>query len=64
MAKLRRLQPDIICPKLDNGEQRCLSWYVKGKCYSNCGRNYDHVTLFGEKDDEMVAYAKHLFPDP
>ena len=63
-AKLKRLQPDIICPKAANGKERCLSWHFKGRYYHNYGRKNDHITLFGEDDDEMVAYDKHLFPDP
>jgi len=25
-------------PKDDNGQDRCLSWHVKGACYDNCPR--------------------------
>ena len=51
-AKFEAQQPPICCPVGPHG-QRCLSWHLKGYCYSKCSRKEDHVQLTDDDKDGM-----------
>ena len=36
------------------GRERCLTWHVKGFCYTNCKHKHDHVKLATAKETEEV----------
>jgi len=40
--KLKDLMGDTVLPNTDAGEPICLSFHVKGGCYSNCRRRSNH----------------------
>ena len=40
--------------------QRCLSWHVKGLCYDNCKKRYNHSPLSDAAKEEMHNYAKAM----
>ena len=51
-TKLEKQQPPIFCPVGPHG-QRCLSWHLKGYCYSACSQMEDHVQLPNDDKDGM-----------
>jgi uncharacterized membrane protein YgcG len=49
-------------PDTTGGNVRCLSWHLKGKCYSDCPRKADHVVLPTEDADMLVEWCQRAFP--
>jgi hypothetical protein len=49
-------------PLAENGNPRCLSWHLKGKCYSDCPRADDHVVLPSEEADKLVEWCEASYP--
>lgn len=49
-------------PATTNGKTRCLSWHLKGKCYSDCARKDDHVVLPIEDADTLVEWCTTAYP--
>ena len=45
-----------------SGSPRCLSWHLKGFCFSNCSRIADHKALSASEMDELHDVATKLFP--
>ena len=60
-AGLEQQQPPICCP-VSPHKQLCLSWHIKGYCYSGCNRMEDHVQLVRKHKDGMFWYAQAMFP--
>ena len=48
-------------PVTPDGEERCLSWHLKGTCYGNCERASDHVVLKGAEKEELHKWAAEGF---
>ena len=44
-------------PKDDKGQDRCLSWHIKGACYDNCPRRGDHIKLPSDEEDNVYAWC-------
>ena len=42
-------------PNTPQGGPRCISWHVKGSCFSNCNRRSDHIKL--KEDDKEILYT-------
>ena len=73
-AKLRRLRiPNRIARAMTQGKcipvhpkqrspdnQRCLSWHLKGICYDNCKKRYNHSPLSDAAKEEMHEYTKAM----
>lgn len=49
-------------PLAKNGNPRCFSWHLKGKCYSDCPRAVDHIVLPSEEADKLVEWCKASYP--
>lgn len=49
-------------PQNDAGVEFCVSWWCKGACYSNCGRNRSHVPFAspGERERLLQHVTAHL----
>ena len=43
--------------------QRCISWHVKGNCFTNCSRAADHTTLQGEAKEKLHEWCKLAFAE-
>ena len=50
-------------PNTAQGGPRCISWHVKGSCFSNCSRSPDHVKLQGEDKDNLYTWVKKAFAE-
>lgn len=65
--QVRRMRiPDAITkggspPAPAGGGVRCVSWHVKGSCFTNCGRLPDHVTLTGDKKEALYSWTSSAF---
>ena len=44
----------VSLPMAGEGRERCLTWHVKGFCYTNCKHKHDHVKLATAKETEEV----------
>jgi len=49
-------------PVTTSGNTRCLSWHLKGKCYSDCLRKADHVILPIDDADTLVEWCSQAYP--
>jgi len=55
--KLKDLMGDTYPPNTDAGQQICLSFHVKGACYSNCRRKPTHgITLNLQEKQRLDNY--------
>ena len=45
-------------PLITGGEERCLTWHLKGACYDDCYRSADHVAMSKPDKDKLFAWAK------
>jgi hypothetical protein len=55
--KLKDLMGDTYPPNTDAGQQICLSFHVKGACYSNCRRKPTHgMTLNLQEKQRLENY--------
>ena len=48
------------CPVAANGGARCLSCHLKGKCYSDCTRQADHIVLPTDEADQLLEWCAGL----
>lgn len=51
-------------PPTINDKPRCLSWHLKGMCYSTCHRTYDHVVLKPDDADKLHTWCLEAYPEP
>ena len=49
-------------PTNDQHQDRCLSWHIRGKCFSDCPRSYDHIALDTLERDDMKAWCEQAYP--
>jgi len=65
-TKLRDLMGSTAPPLLDNGREMCLSYLLRGGCWSNCRRIDQHIpTLSGSEQQRLKDYlAQRLRPAP
>ena len=45
-------------PKNNKGHEMCLSWYIKGSCYSTCQRKTSHEKLTPPEEKRLVEFLK------
>ena len=45
-------------PKNNKGQEVCLSWYLKGSCYSTCQRKTSHKKLTPPEEKRLVEFLK------
>ena len=50
-------QPPQI-PKNNKGQEMCLSWYLKGNCYSTCQRKDSHAKLNPAEEKRLSDFIK------
>ena len=53
-AERKATAKGVAFPLTPNGEERCHTWHVKGRCYPGCERVSDHVKLETPKEVEDV----------
>jgi hypothetical protein len=52
----------VALPVALEGKERCLTWHVKGFCYTNCKHKHDHVKLETPKEiEEVYKFARAGF---
>jgi hypothetical protein len=44
----------VALPLAPEGKERCLTWHVKGFCYTNCKHKLDHIKLVNPNETEEV----------
>ena len=60
LSKAQEANPGIKVPKHSSGSPRCLSYHLKGVCYTNCGRANDHGPLTGPEKSVLFKYAESI----
>ena len=52
----------VVPGRSDGDNECCLSWHIKGCCFDNCRKKYNHITLPNDAKEEMYKYvcAMHL----
>jgi hypothetical protein len=52
----------VSLPTAPDGKERCLTWHIKGFCYTNCKHKLDHVKLESSKEtDDVYKFARAGF---
>ena len=50
-----------VVPNREAGDnERCLSWHIKGSCYDDCRKKYDHISLPTDAKKEMYNFARAM----
>ena len=44
-------------PPITGGNDRCLTWHLKGSCFKDCPRVSDHVALAGEDKEKLFEWV-------
>jgi hypothetical protein len=56
--------PAIPLPTNSTGTKHCVSYHVKGTCYSSCNRVEDHRVLSAAESSKLLVWCRAVFPPP